>query len=377
MEKQYKYYAFISYKREDEKWAKWLQKKIEYYHLPVVIRKSNADLPRRLKPVFLDQTDIQPGFLENELSEKLAQSKYLIVICSPLSAQSKWVGKEITDFIALGGAEKIIPFIIDGIPYSNDPETECIHPVLKEKLPELLGVNINELGKDFYFVKKEKAFIRVISKILDVSFDSLWKRHRKRRVNQAIVWTIFSLLMIASMIGVWKNNQPFNATVRLNEVTINNLNLPFENGYIAIVINSDTITKEINCYNDLIQFNNIAGKFYANRVNFIFEMYGYHKIDTVLSLTKEVSIPIQRDNSWGAFFGQVVDEQGQPVKGAEVIIAKIVSQTNDKGIFRIDIPLDKQKMKQEIVITKQGYKLWKNTSGPSDKYDRTIMLVKK
>lgn len=31
MKDQYKYWAFISYKREDEKWAKWLQKKLEYY----------------------------------------------------------------------------------------------------------------------------------------------------------------------------------------------------------------------------------------------------------------------------------------------------------------------------------------------------------
>lgn len=29
MEQEKEYYAFISYKREDEKWAKWLQDKLE------------------------------------------------------------------------------------------------------------------------------------------------------------------------------------------------------------------------------------------------------------------------------------------------------------------------------------------------------------
>ena len=29
MEAGFEYYAFISYKREDEKWAKWLQNKLE------------------------------------------------------------------------------------------------------------------------------------------------------------------------------------------------------------------------------------------------------------------------------------------------------------------------------------------------------------
>ena len=33
MEQEKEYYAFISYKREDEKWAKWLQKKQEGYKL--------------------------------------------------------------------------------------------------------------------------------------------------------------------------------------------------------------------------------------------------------------------------------------------------------------------------------------------------------
>ena len=32
-------FAFVSYKREDEKWAKWLQQKLENYKLPAVIRK--------------------------------------------------------------------------------------------------------------------------------------------------------------------------------------------------------------------------------------------------------------------------------------------------------------------------------------------------
>lgn len=41
MERQYKNYAFISYKREDEKWAKWLQRKLENYKLPSV-KKGNA-----------------------------------------------------------------------------------------------------------------------------------------------------------------------------------------------------------------------------------------------------------------------------------------------------------------------------------------------
>lgn len=37
-QKRFTYYAFISYKREDEKWTIWLQKKLESYGFPVALR---------------------------------------------------------------------------------------------------------------------------------------------------------------------------------------------------------------------------------------------------------------------------------------------------------------------------------------------------
>lgn len=40
IQKKYTNIAFISYKREDEAWAKWLQKKLEHYKLPTEIRKK-------------------------------------------------------------------------------------------------------------------------------------------------------------------------------------------------------------------------------------------------------------------------------------------------------------------------------------------------
>lgn len=102
MTPQFQYYAFISYKREDEKWARWLQRKLESYRLPTDICKKNSAIPKKLKPVFRDKTDIQPNILSEELRQKLDDSQYLIVICSPRSVQSPWVGNEIDHFIKTG-----------------------------------------------------------------------------------------------------------------------------------------------------------------------------------------------------------------------------------------------------------------------------------
>ena len=110
--------AFISYKREDEKWAKWLQKKLEYYKLPLEVRDKNPnmDFLERPRPVFKDTTDLSGGVLAQVIKEGLASSKFLVVICSPCAAKSEWVCKEVQEFIDSGREEYIIPFIIDGEP---------------------------------------------------------------------------------------------------------------------------------------------------------------------------------------------------------------------------------------------------------------------
>lgn len=59
MEKPKEYYAFISYKREDEKWAEWLQNKLEHYKFPTNLN-GRTDLPKNIRPTFRDVTDMTP-----------------------------------------------------------------------------------------------------------------------------------------------------------------------------------------------------------------------------------------------------------------------------------------------------------------------------
>lgn len=62
MEQNKEYYAFISYKREDEYWAKWLAKELEHYHLPTILNGKN--LPKNLRPVFRDIDELSAGNLQ-------------------------------------------------------------------------------------------------------------------------------------------------------------------------------------------------------------------------------------------------------------------------------------------------------------------------
>lgn len=52
MNEQNTYYAFINYNSADEKWAKWLQHNLEYYHIPSALCKEYPELPKKIRPGF-------------------------------------------------------------------------------------------------------------------------------------------------------------------------------------------------------------------------------------------------------------------------------------------------------------------------------------
>ena len=117
MEKnEYRFYAFISYSRRNEDIAIWLQKKLESYRLPAVLQKQHNELPKKLK-IFRDRTDIGVGgTVKDTLSRELADSKKLIVICSPDSAKSDYVEYEVDSFLKLGrSTDNILPFVVEGV----------------------------------------------------------------------------------------------------------------------------------------------------------------------------------------------------------------------------------------------------------------------
>ena len=108
-----KYTAFISYNSKDDKWAKWLQRKLEAYSMPVVIKNEKDEVvkkgekPRKLK-VFRYRTDLNTISLNEGLAKELDDARWLIVICSPNSAKSTWVGKEIQHFLDTGRRDHIL-----------------------------------------------------------------------------------------------------------------------------------------------------------------------------------------------------------------------------------------------------------------------------
>jgi len=202
--KEFDYYAFISYSRADEKWAKWIQKQLETYRFPVALKKEVPSLPKKIFPIFRDKTDLTGGELWEELKKQLESSEYLIVICSPTSAKAQWVNNEVSYFQSLGQNSNIIPLIIDGQPHASDEERECFCPALRDSnQEELLGVSIPELGK-------KKALLRVIASIMRLKYDNLVMRDKKRTLRQRIMASVAGLAAVTAGFGVWWYNIPHN-----------------------------------------------------------------------------------------------------------------------------------------------------------------------
>ena len=197
----FKNYAFISYNSLDRREAEKLQRKLEHYKLPKTTRNEIKD-SKYLRDIWRDVTNLR-GDIDEEIRKQLSLSKYLIVICSPNSANPlSYVNKEV-DYYAniLGRGDYIIPYIIKGVPYSNNPDTECFPKALRDynlnHNKNIYGYDVNDLGHSL-------AFIKVVAEMLDVDVEMLWqrfKRDRRKRIARRIVVT---LLLFIIMLYIWR-----------------------------------------------------------------------------------------------------------------------------------------------------------------------------
>lgn len=341
-----KYFAFISYNSKDTAWGKKLQKKLEHYKLPATLCHERGWERRPIKPVFFAPTDIQPGGLSEELQERLKASKNLIVICSPNSAKSAWVGKEIEFFHSLGRTKNIHFFIVEGSPHSGNPETECFNPVIdKLGLPEILGANIHEKIYRWPWLNKERAYVQLISKLLGVEFDSIWQRHKRQLKRKTIAWALGSIAVICAILLVRHAYQPFDATIRLNEASVHNDNLPpLKDAVVTMKLDNEIKTDTLQSLDDCLVFNNIPHRFLKQNVRFSISCPTFRDVDTTMALTPTVTLDIRRDEHYygDVHFGLFNFDTGAYPNDVSVSVAGIEAVSDSLGRVSLFVPLDKQ-----------------------------------
>lgn len=343
---EFKYFAFISYNSKDIAWGKRVQKKLESYRMPATLCSEHGWERKPLKPIFFAPTDIQPGGLSAELQERLKASRNLIVICSPNSAKSEWVGKEIEFFHSLGRTNEIHFFIVDGVPHSGNEDTECFNPIVDTLgLPEILGANIHEKVSPWPWVNKERAYVQLITKLLGVEFDSIWQRHKRMMLQHAVAWTVGIIAVLAALIGVWINNQPVDVSVSLNETSIHNGHLPpLKDAEVSIILDNETKTGTIRSLDANVLFANIPHSALGKDARITISAQDWLATDTTVTLSKNLSISIQRDpHPYGDIQFRLWNaDKEKSYPGTTVTINGHEAIADAEGMIRYSMPLAEQ-----------------------------------
>lgn len=219
-ERRYKYWAFISYSHADDVWGAWLHKALERYRVPRgLVGRNMADgkVPRGVKPIFRDREELaSASSLPQRINEALAQSRHLIIVCSPRSAVSRWVNEEIKTFKKLGREDRVLCLIVDGEPNATDkPDSgtlEAFPQAIRFQVGpdgELTGARAEPIAADARKGKdgKANAKLKLLAGLLGVGFDELYECDRRRRLWQRVQLFGVAMLVLSVIGAVWWNRQ--------------------------------------------------------------------------------------------------------------------------------------------------------------------------
>jgi tetratricopeptide (TPR) repeat protein len=204
---EYKYQAFLSYSHHDARAAERLQYALEHFRIDrdLVGRVTPAGpIPQRMR-VFRDRSDLSAGHsLPGLIEAELAASKFLIVLCSPEAAASRYVDQEVARFKAQGRADRVLALILSGEP--GKPQEECFPPALRFKVgpdgtvsserEEPIAADARPQGDG-----RDIARLKLVGGLLGLSLDEVVRRDRIAQRRQTRMWLATSAAMLLLAMG--------------------------------------------------------------------------------------------------------------------------------------------------------------------------------
>lgn len=202
------YKAFISYSHKDEVQAEKIHKELERYRIPKNLRTNGATLGA----IFRDRDELPAASgLDATIKAALRASECLIVLCSPYSAQSIWVDKEISYFLSLGREDKIFTAILSGEPYAKksgfDESEECLPKSIRYELTEtgeLGAARAEPLAADFrpQGDGPKLGVMKLVSGLMGLGLDRLLQRQLIRARRRTIAVTVSAIAIVSVFAGL-------------------------------------------------------------------------------------------------------------------------------------------------------------------------------
>lgn len=203
-----KYNAFISYKHADldNKVAKEIQNGLEHFSIPGKIKKKYGI--KRFERIFRDLEELPiTSDLNDDIEQALANSDYLIVICSTNTKKSTWVEKEIATFLKTHTKDHIFTVLADGEPEDVIPEV-LKHKMVTRKLADGSEVTMEEylepLSCDYRLPVKQARRIelpRLAAPMIGCSYDELMNRRRQYRIKRIATLSCILAALLLLIIG--------------------------------------------------------------------------------------------------------------------------------------------------------------------------------
>lgn len=191
----FRYKAFISYSWKDKAAAEALHHALETWRSP----KALGGMEASLRPIFRDRDEEAAGAnLRAAIEDGLDNSEFLIVLCSPHSAGSKWVAKEIAYFRKRRTPNNVLCYIIAG-----DPAKDCFPQTILFESTVDGAVSDTPIEAPLAADARSEgdgprlARLKLIAALLGVGLDALIQRDQQRRVKR-----LRALLGFASAIAV-------------------------------------------------------------------------------------------------------------------------------------------------------------------------------
>ena len=188
------YFAFLSYSHRNQPMADWLHEALERFVVPSHLLGRITDhgpVPKRLTPIFRDLNELPASDdLGHEIRAAIAGSRFLVVLCSPAAARSRWTNAEIEVFKRARPDGCIFAAIVDGEPFASDlpgrEDEECLPKALRYKYDrrgrqttnkaEPLAADLRGGGE-----ARRLGFLKLVAGMLGLGLDELVQRDTIRR----------------------------------------------------------------------------------------------------------------------------------------------------------------------------------------------------
>lgn len=207
---RFKYDAFISYRRSDgAAVARWLRQRLLQYRPPQPLSKDySANLRVYLDTIYERATD---DFFENNIKPSLAESKHLILVCTPSAFTRRpdggpsWVERELEYFMSLPQGRSIIPVLAG--------TEKSIPPMVRDAHANIEVIDLRLRSRTSWLFPRRTQYLndeilKIIIALLNVPGDLMPAFRREEALRRQARARLFAavgavLLSLVTTLAIW------------------------------------------------------------------------------------------------------------------------------------------------------------------------------